>query len=145
MSITNELETKLKSYIAGIVGISDLSEWLASIDWTSERQLPDADREMLGTVEVLVTEIIEGLRPESELDAEARYWLIGRGAFPSGASVTSSSQNGSLTSTFTEQIALYLPNTQEQSVQWDPQLSLLAETPRGRSSSESKLLQQVLS
>ena len=68
--IRTEFINLLTAYLMGWKSIRDCAEWLAGIDWES----PDLDAEsqnLVGRVELLVTEVLEGLRPELELWQEA--------------------------------------------------------------------------
>jgi len=60
------LDIIIKEYLDGGKTISDLSAWLASVNW-DEGNLDTQTQEILGTLELLITEVKEGLRPESEL------------------------------------------------------------------------------
>lgn len=63
--ICTELINLLTSYLLGWKTLYDCAEWLASIDWDNT----DLDREsveLIGRMELLTTEVAEGLRPEAE-------------------------------------------------------------------------------
>ena len=55
----------LTAYLSGWKSLSDCVEWLASLSWDD----PDIDRQfrtLAGQLELLATEVVEGLRPETE-------------------------------------------------------------------------------
>jgi len=65
-----ELTNLLTAYLAGWKTIFDCAEWLAGVSWDEGELTPDS-REMLGSLELLVTDVLEGLRPEAEFAREA--------------------------------------------------------------------------
>jgi len=64
-----ELANILTSYLMGWRTIRDCAEWLSGIDW--DAGLDSATRALAGRFELLTTEVLEGLRPESEFWQEA--------------------------------------------------------------------------
>jgi hypothetical protein len=63
-NIERELSNLLSSYLLGWKSLIDFAEWLASIDW----EVMDLDSQLatiLGELDLLCTEVREGLRPES--------------------------------------------------------------------------------
>ena len=66
----NGLDLMIKEYLDGQKTISDLSAWLASVNW-DEGNLDAQSEEILGSLELLITEVKEGLRSESELRERA--------------------------------------------------------------------------
>ena len=60
----------LTAYLMGWKTVRDCAEWIAGIDW-NDASLDGATKELVGKIELLVTEVLEGLRPEAELWAEA--------------------------------------------------------------------------
>jgi hypothetical protein len=82
MTLIDEIKEELKSYLVGASSRSDLEAWLASIDWSASANLSSEAKAILGELELLSTEIAEGLRQETELKAAARSWLANSGALP---------------------------------------------------------------
>ena len=75
--MSRELVDLSISYLSGWKSINDLAEWLAGIDWNN----PGLDPESLafaGLMELLVTEVAEGLRPEADLWQEASKFVEGK-------------------------------------------------------------------
>lgn len=64
-----ELIDLLTSYLYGWKTLYDCAEWLASINWDNLKLDSDA-LELVGSVELIASEVIEGLRPQSE------FWNI---------------------------------------------------------------------
>jgi predicted DNA-binding ribbon-helix-helix protein len=60
-----ELKDLLTSYLLGWKTLSNCAEWLASINWDN-LTLDQETMELVGRVELIVTEVMEGLRLESE-------------------------------------------------------------------------------
>ena len=85
MTLIDEIKEELKSYLVGASSRSDLEAWLASIDWSASANLSSEAKAILGELELLSTEIAEGLRQETELKAAARSWLANSGALPGTA------------------------------------------------------------
>ena len=78
--IRTEFINLLTAYLMGWKSIRDCAEWLAGIDWES----PDLDAEsqnLVGRIELLVTEVLEGLRPEVELWQEAANSVANESGF----------------------------------------------------------------
>jgi hypothetical protein len=71
--MNKEFSDILTSYLMGWKSIRDISEWLSSIDWGSgfNPQL----QELFGRFGLIVTEVLEGLRPQSELWQEASTFV----------------------------------------------------------------------
>ena len=68
-----ELLNLLTSYLYGWKPLIDCYEWVSSVSWDEpEVQNNPEFREMLGRMELLTTEIIEGLRPVDEFEQEAK-------------------------------------------------------------------------
>lgn len=65
-----ELVDLLTAYLMGWKTIRDCAEWLAGMDW-DDRGLDQDTLNMAGRLELLVTEVLEGLRPEDEFWQEA--------------------------------------------------------------------------
>ena len=93
----DELKKTLLAYSARTMSVQDFEAWLASVDWDEGGDLTYEQRELVASLELVATEVAEGLRSESELRAEVMgelaelraipNWM----AMPSGTSVTSSS------------------------------------------------------
>jgi hypothetical protein len=60
----------LTAYLMGWKTARDCAEWIAGVDW-NDASLDGGTKELVGKIELLVTEVLEGLRPEAELWAEA--------------------------------------------------------------------------
>lgn len=67
----------LTSYLAGWKTLQECAEWIAGVDW-SQPGMDMESRQMISAVELVVTEVLEGLRPESELYKEASE-IVARG------------------------------------------------------------------
>ncbi len=59
----------------GQKNVADFSQWLSSINW-DEGQLDDDTQGLLGPLELLATEVLEGLRPEAEFSQQISTLLI---------------------------------------------------------------------
>ena len=70
MTSKDELIDLLTAYLIGWKTLWDCSRWLAGIDWDDSAFSPD-DQKLAGLLELLTTEVIEGLRPEDEFAEEA--------------------------------------------------------------------------
>ena len=70
----NELIYILSSYLMGWKTIPDCAEWFASLDWNSI-ELESRIAQLLGRFELLITEVVEGLRSDSELWQEASTFV----------------------------------------------------------------------
>jgi len=68
-----ELADVLTSYLMGWKNVRDCAEWISGIDW--DIGLDQATRKLVGGIELLVTEVLEGLRPESEFWQEAAKFV----------------------------------------------------------------------
>jgi hypothetical protein len=69
-----ELVNLSTAYLMGWKTIQDYAEWLAGIEWDD----PNLDPEILnfvGRMELLATEILEGLRPEAEFWQEVAEFV----------------------------------------------------------------------
>lgn len=64
-----ELANVLTSYLMGWRTIRDCAEWLSGIDW--DTGIDPASRTLVGRMELLATEVLEGLRSEAEFWQEA--------------------------------------------------------------------------
>ena len=60
----------LTAYLSGWKTVFDCDEWLAGIDW-DDPKLSTENRSILGRLELLATEVAEGLRQEIEFSQEA--------------------------------------------------------------------------
>lgn len=75
-----ELINIATEYSMGWKTIADVSAWLASINW-DEGQLDDEMQELLGSMELLVTEVLEGLRSEADFSDHVATLLINLTSF----------------------------------------------------------------
>ena len=60
----------LQAYLESSANLERCAEWCAGVDW-SDPELTVAEKEPVGTLELLVTEVAEGLREEEEVRAFA--------------------------------------------------------------------------
>lgn len=65
-----ELVDLLKAYLMGWKTVFDCAKWLAGVDWSDPDQDADTMNE-IGLMELLATEVLEGLRPETDFRQEA--------------------------------------------------------------------------
>lgn len=72
----SELIDLLAAYLSGWKTIFDCAEWLAGVKWEDLSGDPDA-KEIYGELELLVTEVAEGLRAETEF-SDAASDLVAR-------------------------------------------------------------------
>ena len=92
-----EFADLLTSYLMRWKTLYDCEEWLAGIDWEN----PDLDSESLkvaGLLELLATEVAEGLRSEADFRSEAARFIRSkvdspRYVIPTSTEVISSSGN----------------------------------------------------
>ena len=68
--MNTELIDLLVAYLKGWKTISDCAEWLAGVVWDDPDLAPET-RNLLGRLELIVTEVAEELRPEAEFSQEA--------------------------------------------------------------------------
>jgi hypothetical protein len=68
-----ELANVLTSYLMGWKNVLDCAEWLSGIDW--DAKLDQRTRKLVGGMELLITEVLEGLRPEVEFWQEAAKFV----------------------------------------------------------------------
>jgi len=64
-----QLADVLTSYLSGWRNVRDCAEWLSAIDWGTD--LDPGTRALVGRMELLATEVLEGLRSEAEFWQEA--------------------------------------------------------------------------
>ena len=69
-----ELIDFLTAYLMGWKTVRDCAEWLAGIDWDDSTLGPQIT-DVAGRMELLVTEVLEGLRPEAEFWQEAAKFV----------------------------------------------------------------------
>lgn len=62
------------AYLLGWKTIRDYAEWLAGVDWDNPGLDPDS-LDFAGRMELLVTEVAEGLRPEADVAREASIFI----------------------------------------------------------------------
>ena len=60
----------LTAYLMGWKTVRDCAEWIAGVDWNNDN-LDEQTATLVGDIELLTTEVSEGLRPEAEFLAEA--------------------------------------------------------------------------
>ena len=65
-----ELADLLSAYLFGWKSLADCAEWLASLDW-DDPEFDQDNHDLAGRLELLTTEVAEGLRPEQEFWEEA--------------------------------------------------------------------------
>ena len=65
-----EVGNLLTAYLSGWKTLGDCVEWLAGVDW-DDPMLDAESRDLLGGLELLSTEIVEGFRTEDEFKQEA--------------------------------------------------------------------------
>jgi len=68
--VSTEIVNLLTAYLMGWKNICDCAEWISGIDWDD----PDLDtntRGLMARMELLSTEVLEGLRPEAEFRKQA--------------------------------------------------------------------------
>jgi hypothetical protein len=77
-----ELRDLLTAYLAGWKSIIDCAEWLASLRW-DDPGLDAQTRAVAGSLELVATEVMEGIRPESDFWREAADYVAGeKGSIP---------------------------------------------------------------
>jgi len=62
------------AYLMGWKTVRDFAEWLAGIDWDDPNVGPDVIR-IAGRLELLTTEVLEGMRPEVEFWGEVSEFV----------------------------------------------------------------------
>ena len=60
----------LQAYLESSANLERCAEWCAGVDW-SDPELTVEEKETVGTLELLITEVAEGLREEEEIRAFA--------------------------------------------------------------------------
>jgi hypothetical protein len=70
IDIRIELPDVLSSYLLGWQPFSECAEWISSIDW-EKVDLNSKLAQKLGELDVLCTEVREGIRPESDFERKA--------------------------------------------------------------------------
>jgi len=65
-----EVTNLLTAYLMGWKSIRDCAEWISGIDW-DDSTLEAETKAAIGRMELLSTEVLEGLRPEAEFWKEA--------------------------------------------------------------------------
>ena len=97
--LKKELSEILAAYLSGWKTIGDLYEWLAGVNWDEGNLDADA-KQILGTIELLATEVFEGMREEDELLQEASDFVAritrSRYVVPKSQVVVASSSSDSL-------------------------------------------------
>jgi len=72
--VLTELVELSTAYLMGWKTIRGCAEWLASIDW-SDPSLDPKSASVAGRLELLATEVLEGLRPEAEFWQDAAEFV----------------------------------------------------------------------
>ena len=73
-----ELQSLLTAYLEGRASRYELGVWLAEFDWDSADPEAVALQDDVATLDLILTEVVEGLRPESELrEIAARLANVG--------------------------------------------------------------------
>ena len=72
-----EIARRLQDYLKSDTDLREIAEWLAGVDW-DDPELTKDEQEALGMLLLLVTEIAEGMRDESELRTEAERFVADR-------------------------------------------------------------------
>jgi hypothetical protein len=126
--MNKELANILTSYLMGWKSIRDVGEWLSSIDWTPD--LNPQLQQLFGRFELIITEVLEGLRPQSELWLEAsRFVAIESSSLyiqlAAISDVTFSASSNSSTASLLEPI-VYATPMERQQTSWNilPQQAL---------------------
>ena len=70
--MNREFINLLTAYLIGWKTIVDINEWISSVDWDD---LNSEAQNTIGRFELLVTEVLEGLREESEFSQEAMEYV----------------------------------------------------------------------
>jgi hypothetical protein len=65
-----ELADLLDAYLLDWKSLADCADWLASLDW-DDPEFDQDNRNLVGRLELLTTEVMEGLRLEPEFREEA--------------------------------------------------------------------------
>jgi hypothetical protein len=68
--MSEELNDLLISYFMRWKSVGDCAEWLAAVDWENAQVGPESMAEV-GRLELIATEVLEGLRPEGQFWQEA--------------------------------------------------------------------------
>ena len=73
-----ELIDLLVLYLQDIATLSDCYVWFFSVSWDDPEVQDDSElRRILGCLELLATEAVEGMRPESEFRDVASSFVVG--------------------------------------------------------------------
>ena len=72
--IRNELIDLSTAYLMGWKTITECAEWLASVDW-NDTVLDQATRQVVGRLELFTTEVLEGVRPETDFSRAASEFV----------------------------------------------------------------------
>lgn len=97
-SIKSELLNLLSAYLVGWKNISDCSEWLSSLDW-EKIDKASTFAIILGELDVLCTEILEGMRSESEFEIKVSDFVASKSCVRYSVPRTSIMISGSSTAT----------------------------------------------
>ena len=80
MQEMGELVQLMQSYLRGASTIDDCAEWLAGVDW-DDPELTEDETEALGGFVLVLTEISDGIRDESEFKEDVRQFVASRIGF----------------------------------------------------------------
>lgn len=69
-AISGELSDVLTAYLSGWKSLGDFCEWLAGVDW-DDPSFDSDSQSVVGLFELLATDVMEGIRPETEFAQEA--------------------------------------------------------------------------
>ena len=70
-----ELTNILDRYLKSAADLREIAEWLAGVDWDDPKMTED-EQEAFGLIELLVTEVAEGMRDEADLRTEAERFVV---------------------------------------------------------------------
>lgn len=73
----NELVDILERYLKSAADLREIAEWLAGVDWDDPGVTAEEKNDQ-GLLLLLVTEVAEGMRDESELRTEAERLMVER-------------------------------------------------------------------
>ncbi|MDE2843783.1 MAG: hypothetical protein OXN21_10435 [Chloroflexota bacterium] len=73
----NELIRLLQDFLASNASLAECAEWLAGVDW-SDPEMTEDEQEAYGLFELMVTEVAEEIRDETEFRTEVQRFLSER-------------------------------------------------------------------
>lgn len=74
-AISGELSDALTAYLSERKSLSDICEWLASVDW-NDPSFDSDSQSVVGLFELLATDVMAGIRPETEFAQEASDFVV---------------------------------------------------------------------